>query len=471
MRPCRRTPTRPAARTATPVSPPIPPPARAATCRWRTLWPRRCSAPCRPPTRSSCGCGPRQPRPRRSRRCAPDGWTPEAYPAPAPPPSESGAAPRRGLSAASVPRILLGLGALCLLAAAVIFLAVAWSWLGVGGRTAVLVSLTLATGALGTRLGGRGLRVAAESLTAVALGLLALDVVGADNAGWLGEVGDSGLACAVGAALLLASLGLLLVPAPLVVPQVVSAIGLAVLVVGATGQTAHDQVVAALAVLAFAGLAFVGRLREVGVLPWAALAGGAFWWSTLALDGFAGALEHQTVTGLWVDGHGWAMLASAALVLLPAAFLRRESTARGRLRGGRSAHRHPRGHPARAGRGGHRAHAGVPRCPGAVDGRRRGHADPVGAHPGRAARARGPAGVAGLGGAGPRGRRTGRRPRRALHPGRRGPASGAGRVRPPRAPGAVAPRALAGLRGPATRAARRSSGCWSRSRGRPPRSG
>ena len=166
--------------------------------------------------------------------------------------------------------------------------------------------------------------MAAESLTAVALGLLALDVVGADNAGWLGEVGDSGLACAVGAALLLASLGLLLVPAPLVVPQVVSAIGLAVLVVGATGQTAHDQVVAALAVLAFAGLAFVGRLREVGVLPWAALAGGAFWWATLALDGFAGALEHQTVTGLWVDGHGWAMLASAALVLLPAAFVRRD---------------------------------------------------------------------------------------------------------------------------------------------------
>ena len=252
-----------------------------------------------------------------------DPWTPEAYPASAPSPAESEAAPRRGLSAASVPKILLGLGALCLLAAAVIFLAVAWSWLGVGGRTAVLVSLTLATGALGFRLGSRGLRVAAESLTAVALGLLALDVVGADNAGWLGDVGDSGLACAVGAALLLASLGLLLAPAPLVVPQVASAIGLAVLVVGATGQTAHDQVVAALAVLAFAGLAFVGRLRGVGVLPWTALAGGALWWGTLAIDGLSGALEHPTVTGLWVDGHGWAMLASAALVLLPAAFLPR----------------------------------------------------------------------------------------------------------------------------------------------------
>ena len=244
-----------------------------ATCGPRH---RRPLDPTADPAAAPAGAGPAGDRGRRS-----------AYPAASPGTSE--AAPRRGLSAASVPRILLGLGALCLLAAAVIFLAVAWSWLGVGGRTAVLVSLTLVTGALGTRLGGRGLRVAAESLTAVALGLLALDVVGADNAGWLGDVSDSGLACAVGGALLLASLGLLLAPAPLVVPQVVSAIGLAVLVVGATGQTAHDQVVAALAVLAFAGLAFVGRLRGGSASSRGlALAGGAFWWATLALDGFAG---------------------------------------------------------------------------------------------------------------------------------------------------------------------------------------
>ncbi len=53
---------------------------------------------------------------------------------------------RHGLRPTSVPAILLGLGALCLLVAAVIFLAVAWSWLGVGGRTAVLVGLTVAVG-------------------------------------------------------------------------------------------------------------------------------------------------------------------------------------------------------------------------------------------------------------------------------------------------------------------------------------
>src|SRR3954451_3241949 len=50
----------------------------------------------------------------------------------------------RGIQTASVPKILLGLGATCLLVAAGIFLAVAWSWLDVGGRTAVLVGLTVA---------------------------------------------------------------------------------------------------------------------------------------------------------------------------------------------------------------------------------------------------------------------------------------------------------------------------------------
>ena len=95
---------------------------------------------------------------------------------------------RTALQGASVPKILLGLGATCLLVAAVIFLAVAWTWLGVGGRTAVLVALTATTGTAGVQLGRRGLTVAAEALTTVAFGLVVLDVVGADHAGWFGDL-------------------------------------------------------------------------------------------------------------------------------------------------------------------------------------------------------------------------------------------------------------------------------------------
>ena len=41
-----------------------------------------------------------------------------------------------------MPKILLALGAGCLLVAALLFLAVTWSVLGVGGRTATLVGFT-----------------------------------------------------------------------------------------------------------------------------------------------------------------------------------------------------------------------------------------------------------------------------------------------------------------------------------------
>ena len=116
----------------------------------------------------------------------PSSRTPTRTPRPRRPTAPSAA----GLSAASVPKILLGLGATCLLVAAVIFLAVAWSWLGVGGRTAVLVGLTVTTALAGQWLARRDLGVAAEALTTVALGLVVLDVFGAENAGWLGTPTD-----------------------------------------------------------------------------------------------------------------------------------------------------------------------------------------------------------------------------------------------------------------------------------------
>ena len=128
------------------------------------------------------------------------------------------------LTGASVPRILLTLGALCLLVAAVTFLAVAWSWLGVGGRTAVLLVLT--AGALGGAdvFARRGLRMAAEALTVVGLGLVALDVVGARHAGWLGDVTDAGLVTTVGSVVATVALLMLLVtlPRPLVSPGLVA---------------------------------------------------------------------------------------------------------------------------------------------------------------------------------------------------------------------------------------------------------
>ena len=247
-----------------------------------------------------------------------------AVPAPVPAagvPAAAAVAPRRtGLRGASVPSILLGLGALCLLVAAVTFLAVAWSWLGVGGRTGVLVALTLTAAGLGAWLAGRGLRVAAESLTLVSLGLLALDAVGADNAGWLGQLSSSGLACLVGGTLLAGALALTLFPHRLVTPQAVAAIGLWILAAGASDLTSHEQVVRALAVLAFAGLAAFGRLRGLAALPWLALLGAAGWWIALVMFALGDAADHATVRALWLEGHGLGLLAASALLLLPIPF-------------------------------------------------------------------------------------------------------------------------------------------------------
>ena len=109
-------------------------------------------------------------------------------------------APRR-LSAASVPKILLTLGAACLLVAALVFLAVTWQLLGVAGRTLVLVGFTGVAAALTAWSARRGLRAAAEAMGLVALGLLVLDLVGGWHAGWFDGLDTTGLLVLLGVVL------------------------------------------------------------------------------------------------------------------------------------------------------------------------------------------------------------------------------------------------------------------------------
>ncbi len=105
-----------------------------------------------------------------------------------------------------MPQLLLALGAACLLVAAVVFLAVAWSWLGVAGRTAVLLVLTVSAGGASVLLSRRELVAAAEALCAVTLGLVVLDVLGAGQSGWAPEPGTSGSGVVLGAVLVAAGL-------------------------------------------------------------------------------------------------------------------------------------------------------------------------------------------------------------------------------------------------------------------------
>ncbi len=157
------------------------------------------TAPPRSPSAWALPSPARRPRPvPAARRVDP---TYPSFPAPAP------AGRRHGLSAASVPRILLGLGATCLLVAAVVFLAVAWSDLGMGARTAILLTLTAGAAAATGWMGRRGLPAGAEAFGVVFLGFLTLDVFGAQDAGWFGGLGDDGFLVLLGSVLTVAAIG------------------------------------------------------------------------------------------------------------------------------------------------------------------------------------------------------------------------------------------------------------------------
>ncbi|GAA2126711.1 SCO7613 C-terminal domain-containing membrane protein [Nocardioides bigeumensis] len=259
---------------------------------------------------------------------APMAATPGAVPAPHPV-IASLEPRRRGLSAPSVPVILLGLGAVCLLVAAVTFLAFAWAWLGVGGRTAVLVLLTAGTGVASELLRRRRLRVAAESLSLVALGLLVLDVLGAENAGWLGDPGAAGVLVALGVAVAVPSLTWTLATrgsAPLSTPQLASAVALSLVVAGWMLRT--EEPYAGAAIGAALLLAVTAAARRLGLAPLvvAATASATLWWLPLTLSAFVRAADHATLAELVGQVEAWPLVVSAA-TLAAGSWLVRDSTA------------------------------------------------------------------------------------------------------------------------------------------------
>ncbi|MGH3306917.1 MAG: hypothetical protein ACRDOX_04435, partial [Nocardioides sp.] len=242
-------------------------------------------------------------------------------PAPAPVPEASTATTvrRTGLRTASVPAILLGLGALCLLVAAIAFLAVAWSWLGVGGRTGVLVGLTVAAAGAGVVLGRRGLRIAAESLTTVSLGLVALDVVGAITAGWLGSPDSAASTALVGTGVAVVSGAILGARPRLVAPQLGVVLGLMLAAAGVAVTTEHDGLVAFVAVIALGTVASLGDLVGARVLGVTAAIAAGTWWVWLLLSGLEDAFTHPSLTGLWINLNALALLGAAVLLLAVAA--------------------------------------------------------------------------------------------------------------------------------------------------------
>lgn len=248
---------------------------------------------------------------------------PTATPAPPPPPATR---PSGSIGTAAIPKILLGLGALCLLVAAIVFLAVSWSLLGVGGRTAVLLTLTAAAAGSALLLNRFGLRIAGESMSVVALGILGLDVLGANAAGWFGDSSDGWAVAATGAAMALGGTGMALPrfgDGPrLVAPQVFVGVGYVVGWAGLAAATDHELVVGHLVVALGVAVTWLSR-QTLPVRAWSVGIGTGLVWAITALLGLGDAFENPTLTALWAHGAGWSLLASAATALAPGLVLRR----------------------------------------------------------------------------------------------------------------------------------------------------
>lgn len=268
---------------------------------------------------------------------APDPQPKRAMPAPPPPPlppyptTPTPSPERGGVAFASVPKILLGLGAFCLLVAAVIFLAVSWSALGVGGRTAVLGAFTVTAGASALLLHRAGLRIAGESLIVVALGMLALDVFGAGAAGWLGGRSDGTTELVAGLTVALAAVAVSLLriggQPRLVAPQVIAGIGLTVAYAGAVDVTDHRLVAGHLLTLAAVAAVLVGRAAGLVPLQWSVAAAGGLAWFGSASIATTDALLDPDLHQLWSDGSGWSLLVTAAAMLAPGLVVRQQQVA------------------------------------------------------------------------------------------------------------------------------------------------
>jgi len=242
-------------------------------------------------------------------------------------------APSRRLTGASVPVILLALGGLCLLVAAIVFVAVAWGSLGLVAKTTILLGVTALFALAAASVTRRSLRFGAETLWLVVSALVAVDLAAAYSADLLGLHGIPereavalqgaivlGLAVGVGAWVTTTPLrrmhGLVFV----------AAYG-TILLAGAEAWTSdHNPGAVAVSVPLLAGLARAidratgGRLRETAlVVGGSALVS----WLVLVGNGIDRLQETPSDHAWWADFTGWPLLVAAVLAALAALLPRR----------------------------------------------------------------------------------------------------------------------------------------------------
>ena len=254
-----------------------------------------------------------------------------------PPPAPTQRPPRRDRSW-SVGTVLLAVGAIGLITAAIIFVSRSWDSLGLAGKALVLAAATAAVMAAAGWVTRRPLRSSAEALWAVGLALVALDVVGSRSEGLfnLDEASGGWVAAVAGAALAMIGAAVVRwarphVGADLVSPAVAAIGAMAVGSVGAAAigdARAFWHVFVGLVVAGVLGL--VLRFSGSVVIAIGSRVVVALWYVAAAGFAVVEAVDHPSVADLSGDLHGLPLLVvsvAAVVVALAVPPLRAVMTA------------------------------------------------------------------------------------------------------------------------------------------------
>lgn len=217
--------------------------------------------------------------------------------------------------------VLLTLGGVLLAVGAVLFLAVAWAAVGVGGRTVMLALFALVAGWATWFVTKRGLSGAAETLAALTVALAGLVCGGAYLADWFGDASLEAVLAGSGVVVGLLAIGggRLLERSTskrLWSPQLTGSAALDVAAVAAFDHFPGAAATATVVTLAGIAVAFLGRMSGQTATRWNAYAAAGLSWLTLAGLGLGRTAEHLP-THAWSDVGPLVTAGGLAAILVP----------------------------------------------------------------------------------------------------------------------------------------------------------
>lgn len=231
---------------------------------------------------------------------------------------------RRELPALSGAAVLLGLGGLCLVISAIVFVSVSWQSLSLPAKVAVLAGVTALLAGAATATTGRRLRRSAETLWAITFANLGLDLWAARRADLLGLHSTSAGGYTAAAATLVGVLALgcclatgrsRLGPQPLVAPQTALGLtGVLAVLAGTFTLVRADWAALGVAAALLVALAVAARAERLPITGWSLAAGSLLPWLGLLATGLVQVASHRLVPQLW-HGRAFELPIAAALAL------------------------------------------------------------------------------------------------------------------------------------------------------------